>query len=487
MSRLKDHFERFRRGIIGHAHTITTPYGPKPLVYFDWTASGRLYQWIEDYMITTIYPMVANTHTEATSTGSATTHAYHKARETIKRHVGADKNDVLIADGSGMTGAIVRLQHMLGLKLPYWVAYVPRPIRALANSVLRILGLKPVVFVTHAEHHSNHTSWLETICDVVVVRPGLDGCFSLPQLWEALHLYRRRRWKIGAFTACSNVTGIECPVHEMAAMIHKFGGICIVDYAASAPYVDINMHPINPLQSFDAVVFSPHKFLGGPGSSGILVVSERLIRSRVPFKPGGGTVLWTNPWEGRAYLPNAEDREDGGTPPFLQLIRAAEAIKLKEEMGVANMAAREHELLEMLFAELDRVPGLRILANNVRERQGIVSFYINGLHYGLVVKLLNDRYGIQTRGGCSCAGTYGHMLLGVTREQSCQITDRIDAGDCSTKPGWVRVSLHPTTLEGEIEYLGVALREIIVNARLWALDYSYDARTNEYTHTIEVA
>jgi selenocysteine lyase/cysteine desulfurase len=204
---------------------------------------------------------------------------------------------------------------------------------------------------------------------------------------------------------------------------------------------------------FDAIYFSPHKFLGGPGSSGVLVYNKALSCSAIPDHSGGGTVDWTNPWGGRKYVEDAEAREDGGTPPILQTIKAALAIELKDQMGVEVMERREEELLAQLWDGLSAIPGLRILAPESKDRLPVVSFYIEGQHYNTTAQLLNDYYGIQCRGGCSCAGTYGHYLLGISREQSKMITDRIDNGDSSNKPGWVRVSLHPTMTDDEIGYL----------------------------------
>ena len=485
-ARLREHFLRFRGGVVGTEHQIETPFGQKPLVYLDWTASGRLYSDIEHHMTYVLGPLVGNTHTESTATGDAMTRAYHNARECIKRHVGANENDVLILEGSGMTGVIVKLHRMMGLKIPNWITrtFSPSVLRFCA-SLGRAASIKPVVFVSHLEHHSNQTSWLETIADVVIVPPGEDGLFSLENLAAGLKKYSRRKVKIGSFSACSNVTGIETPVHDIARMMHEHGGVCLVDYAASGPYAQIKMHTDCKAEQLDAIFLSPHKALGGPGSPGIMVVNASLIRSTIPDRPGGGTVSWTNPWGGRAYVADIEAREDGGTPPFLQTIRAGLAFNLKEEMGVAQIAERKSHLLELLFQELDTVPGLNILAGNMRKRQAIVSFYFEDIHYGLLVKMLNDRFGIQTRGGCSCAGTYGHYLMGVDRRRSSEITCRIDRGDNSIKPGWVRVSLHPTNTEEEILYLGQALREITTKVHEWSRSYQYDPTTNEY-HFIAV-
>jgi len=274
----------------------------------------------------------------------------------------------------------------------------------------------------------------------------------------------------------------------MAALMHKYGGWCFIDFAASAPYEHINMHPENEEERLDGIFFSPHKFLGGPGASGVLIFNKALYNSKSPDHPGGGTVEWTNPWGEYQYLKDIEAREDGGTPGFLQAIRTALAIQLKEEMGAEKIVEREKELLNKAFAFLDTIPNLRILASNVRERLGVISFYIENVHYNLIVKLLSDRYGIQVRGGCACAGTYGHFLLNVSHEKSNLITEKITSGDLSEKPGWVRLSLHPTMTDAELEIILNAIKDIAENHREWGNDYSYDNHSNEFynRHPIDI-
>ena len=305
---------------------------------------------------------------------------------------------------------------------------------------------------------------------------------DLDELARKLGEYKERKLKIGAFTAASNVTGITTPVHEMAKVMHEHGGLCFIDYAASAPYVDINMHPKDPLQKLDAIYFSPHKFIGGPGSSGVVLFDSSLYHNTIPDHPGGGTVDWTNRWGEYKYIDNIELREDGGTPGFLQAIRVALVIELKKEMGVENMTRREEELIDIAMEGLRMIPEINILADNITDRIGVISFYHNTIHYNFIVKSLSDRFGIQVRGGCVCAGTYGHFLLGVDQEHSDAIAKKIDEGDLSEKPGWVRWSLHPVTTDWEVQYFLNALEEIIQNADEWRKDYYYDKHTNEYYH-----
>jgi len=332
------------------------------------------------------------------------------------------------------------------------------------------------------EHHSNQTSWYETNSDVVLLQPDKDLLFDPEELRHQLEKYKNRKFKIGSFTACSNVTGIRTPVHKMARMMHEYGSICLIDYAASAPYDEVNMHPSDPMEKLDAIFFSPHKFLGGPGSSGVLIFDSTMYHSNAPDNPGGGTVDWTNPWGDYKYVDNIEAREDGGTPGFLQAIRAALALELKNRMGTENILKREKELANLAFAELRKIPSIKILADNVEDRLGVISFYHEKIHFNLIVKLLSDRFGIQVRGGCVCAGTYGHFLLEVSYDRSKEITEKINHGDLSDKPGWVRLSLHPTLTDDEIHFFGQSLNAIINNIEDWHKDYIYLNTTNEFIH-----
>ena len=471
---MEQYFEKFRQQTIGNNLHFQTPYGLKKMIYADWVASGRLYAPIEKKMTEEIGPYVGNTHTETSETGTMMTKAYHLSLNKIKQHVNAGPNDVIITFGSGMTAVITKLQRMLGLK-------------SCSNNT----GIhctkdfeKAVVFITHMEHHSNHTSWFETNADVVLLKPTKDLLVDLDELKNQLEIYKDRKFKIGSFTACSNVTGVGTPYHAMAKLMHEYGGVCFIDFAASAPYMDMNMHPADPMEKLDAVMFSPHKFLGGPGTSGVLVFASSLYHNATPDQPGGGTVEWTNAWGEYKYIDDIEIREDGGTPGFLQAIRTALCIELKNQIGVENMKIREEELVKIAFEELSKIPNLHILADNVKHRLGILSFYIENIHYNLIVKMLNDRFGIQVRGGCACAGTYGHFLLDVTHEKSREITDLINSGDLSEKPGWVRLSLHPTLSNEDLYLITDAIQQIKENHLEWSKDYIYNKHTNEFQHPL---
>lgn len=483
MTELEKYFAQYRKEIIGVDLEIETPYGFKKLVYADWIASGRLYNPVEKRISEDIGPMVGNTHSESTATGKAMTDAYHLAQKIVKQHVNADHDDVLIFTGSGMTSAIAKLQRILGLKVPEQAVHYCGISHGDNKRCKDIPNNKrPVVFLTHTEHHSNHMSWFETLADVILLEPSPNLTVDPDTLRKEIGKYKDRPLLIGSFSACSNVTGYMPPYNELAKIMHEHNGYCFVDFAASAPYIDINMHPDDKLHQLDAIFFSPHKFLGGPGSSGVLIFCRELYKNNIPDSPGGGTVKWTNRWGGYSYISDIEVKEDGGTPGFLQGIKAALVISLKENMGTSMIHQREKELIDIAFSELPRVKGLHILAPDIRDRLGVFSFYIDNFHHNLCTSLLNDRFGIQVRGGCSCAGTYGHFLLDVDITMSKEITDKIDSGDLSMKPGWVRLSLHPTMTNDELLYIINAIAQTAENAAEWGKDYIYDRHTNEFHH-----
>lgn len=347
----EEYFKRYRDNTIGYEQTFESPYGIKKLLYADWAASGRLYRPIEAKLADVFGPFVGNTHSHSNMTGTMMTNAYDEAKRIIKKHVNAGPEDILLFAGTGMTGAVNKLQRLLGLKVPDKFKAACRMSDA----------DRPVIFVTHMEHHSNQISWAETIGDVISIPPGRDGFVDPENLERMLRLFRQRRLKIGAFTACSNVTGFRTPYHLLARKMHEHDGIAVVDFSASAPYADMDMHPGSPLECLDAILFSPHKYLGGPGTSGVLVLNAALCVNSVPDQPGGGTVSWTNPWGDYRYWTDTEAREEGGTPGVMQAIRTALCLKLKERMGTARMQRREQRLTDLLLRELESVPEVRIL------------------------------------------------------------------------------------------------------------------------------
>ncbi len=328
---LETYFNPFRKNILGIDQTFESPFGTEKIVYVDWTASGRLYSPIEKKIVEDFGPFVANTHTETTVSGTVMTLAYHKARTIIKKHVNAHlENDVFLPCGTGMTGAVNKFQRILGLKVP----------ENFKDNFSIPDEMRPVVFISHMEHHSNQTSWLETIAKVEVIPSDENGLFCIDNLKILLEKYKETNLKIASITSCSNVTGITTPYHEVAKLMHQNDGLCFIDFACSAPYVDIDMHPEDPEAYLDAIFFSPHKFLGGPGTNGVLIFNKEMYHNLVPDCPGGGTVSWTTPWGDHKFLDNIEDREDGGTPGFLQVIRTSLNIQLKEKIGVQNIIKR---------------------------------------------------------------------------------------------------------------------------------------------------
>ncbi len=467
---LEKFFGNFKANIVGDDVNFDSVYGPKKLIYADWIASGRLYGPIEDTMKGLIGPMIANTHSFSSETGKASTYAYKHAREIIKKHVNANENDVLVTSGTGMTGVLSRLQRIMGLRWP----------DAIKNEIELQENERPVVFISHMEHHSNHVPWMETIADVVIVPCDENNLICPINLEKEVKKYEDRPLKIGAFTACSNVTGIIAPYHKLAKVMHRNNGICIMDFAASAPYVDIDMHPEDPTEQLDAVCFSPHKFLGGPGTCGVLVFNKSLYNTSCPDVPGGGNVKWTTPKGEFAYYADIETKEDGGTPGFLQVMRTALSIRLKEKMGPHRIAEREEELLELCFGQLRAIPNLFILGDNEEKRIGCVSFGIKGIHYNLIVRLLNDKYGIQVRGGWSCASTYGHYLFKLDENASKKIIADIENQNLTDKPGWVRLSLHPVTTNQELLFICDAIKEVAKNIEDWQKDYTYNPQSNEF-------
>jgi len=477
---LEKYFAPFRKNIAGYQQTFQSPFGQKRIIYADWTATGRAYWPIEKYIQHELLPFLANTHTQTTVTGTLMSTAYEESKYVVKAHVNASNDDVLIFCGSGMTSAVNKLQRILGLRIP------ERMLDYLQKDALDSEGLplneqlRPVVFVTHMEHHSNHLSWLETIATVDIIERADDGNVDLDHFAALLEQYKHRKNKIAAITACSNVTGIQTPYHTIAKLIHAHGGLCFVDFSGAAPYITINMHPVERDAHLDAIYFSPHKFLGGAGTPGVLIFNKNLYRNKIPDSPGGGTVWYTNPWKEHEYVDNIEQREDGGTPPFIQGVKAALCMRLKEQMGTERILEREEQMLQVIFSRLADMKNIHVLEGDVTKRLGVVSFIVKGAHYNLIVKLLNDRFGIQTRGGCSCAGTYGHLLLQVDQKRSHAIRQSMNAGDLSCKPGWVRLSIHPTMTNAEISFIMNAIEAVACRFEEWEKDYSYDPGSNEY-------
>jgi len=453
--------EYLRQNIIGVDAPFCTPFGQRLMLYGDYTASGRTLNFIEKYLMR-LQRHYANTHTEDDMTGRSMTHLLHSAEETIKNCVNAGEDYRIINVGTGATGAINKIQQILGVYLP--PATRKNLVDNLGVNFDNNNGKLPVVFVGPYEHHSNEISWRDGLCEIVEVHLDANGHIDMAHLEALLQKpeYENRR-RIGSFSAASNVTGLISPVHEIAALLHKHNALALFDYAASAPYVEINMQPEDSTTehntSLDAVFISSHKFLGGPGSSGVLVFNKSIYNSNLaPTVSGGGTVSYVAEHM-HDFFDDIEEREKAGTPGVLQILRAALCFKVKDEIGVDEIAKIEHQWLEKAFSQWNKNPLVEVLGDlDINNRVGIVSFNIKTnsgkyLHPKFVTVLLNDLFGIQSRAGCSCAGPYGHRLLNIDEETSELYRDLIKKGFHGVKPGWCRIGFHYVMDEADVDFI----------------------------------
>ena len=490
--------EEVRDDLIGRNFTFQTPYGKRLLVYTDYTASGRSLKFIEKYLIK-IQREYANTHTEDDITGRHMTNLLHQAELIIKKAFNAESNCQIIAIGTGATGAITKFQEIIGIRFPPATKKLLQQImdKSSKENVLdpafrkiynkEIDRLKPVVFIGPYEHHSNDIMWREAIAEVIAIKPNSDGYLDLKDLENKVSDPKyKERLKIGSFSAASNITGIKTPVYEIARIMHRYGGLVCFDYAASAPYVKINMNN-DPETFFDAIFISPHKFVGGPGSSGILVFNERIYdRTLSPTAAGGGTVDFVSRTT-VDYSDDIEVREKAGTPGVLQTIKAALVIDLKDALGIDIIGSKEREYTTRALERFSKLPNLEILGpNDPENRISIVSFIIKHgdkkLHPKFVTKLLNDLFGIQSRAGCMCAGPYGHLLLQISEEVSQQFRKITQQGNLGIKPGWCRVNFHYLFSEVEFQFVCQSIEFIVDYGYLFLKDYSFNLNTGEWVH-----
>lgn len=472
---------RIRSGILGDAEVLDGPYGPHRITYADYTASGRSLDFVEDFIRDQVLPRYANTHTESSGTGLQTTRLREDARELIRKAVGGTPDDLVIFCGSGSTAAVNKLVGILELHLPDGLArrwnlldHIPPDER-------------PVVFVGPFEHHSNELPWRESIADVVVIDADSDGHIDVAELEAQLVRHADRPLKIGSFSAASNVTGILSDTSGIAALLHRHGALSFWDFAAAGPYVPIRVAESAPGANDhkDAVFLSPHKFVGGPQTPGVLVVRRELVRNRVPTVPGGGTVLFVDP-AGHYYLDDPVAREEGGTPAIVESIRAGLVFALKEAVGTDVIQASEERLWRRALARWATNPNLEILGNHDARRLSIVSFRIRHgglyLHHNFIVAVLNDLFGIQARGGCSCAGPYGHRLLSIDDEESHALADEVGHGCDGIKPGWARVNFNYFITDRVCDFIIDAVDEVATNGYRLLPDYRFEPRTGLWHH-----
>lgn len=481
--------ETIRQSVIGGDDVVDGPYGARRVTFADYTASGRSLGFLEDYIRDAVLPLYANTHTESSGTGLQTSRFREEARAVIRRCVAADDSHAIVFCGSGTTAAINRLVDVLGIRIPSQLDDIHHFSDQLSPDE------RPVVFIGPYEHHSNELPWRESIADVVRIAEDDDGQIDLADLERVLIEYADRPLKVGSFSAASNVTGIISDVRSITVLLHKHDALSFWDFAAAAPYVDVEMIPYDTgdeahLNYKDAVFISPHKFIGGPGTPGLLIARKELFKNRVPALPGGGTVTFVNAEEHR-YVDDIEHREEGGTPAIVESIRAGLVFQLKEAVGVEAIRKHEEDFIKRAIVSWSTNPNIQILGNPDADRLSIVSFIVRYgdrfLHHNFVVAVLNDLFGIQSRGGCSCAGPYGHTLLGINIEESSEFEHEISLGCEGIKPGWVRVNFNYFLSETVFQFIIDAVHMVANRSADLLPYYRFNVESGLWLHTAPIA
>lgn len=456
-----------QQGIIGDNIEITTPYGKMPLVYADYTASGRALSQVEDFVAEHVLPFYANSHTESSFCGAYTTNLREEARQLIARETNAGEDFTVIFSGSGATSGVNRLVSLCNVA---------------------VQKQKPTVFIGPFEHHSNILPWRESGVEVVEIGEDKITGIDLKALEKELSLRADGRLLIGSFSAASNVTGILTDVDAVTALLKKHNALSFWDYAGGAPYLEIDMAPGAGLEK-DAVFLSPHKFPGGPGASGLLIIKNSIVENKHPTWPGGGSVAYVSPWD-HDYLDSISEREEAGTPNIIGDIRAALVFMVKAAVGQEFITRRNRELVERALSVWNKNPMVNILAGNQYNRIPIFSFIVNDehgdhYHHQLATQLLSDATGIQARGGCACAGPYGHRLLGVEKEQSEHIRSEISQGKEIKKPGWVRLNLSYLFTDEKVDYIIEKVSSFPQEISKLSKNYDAETATAKFTCTVK--
>ncbi len=460
-----DRLAQIQRGLIGDGMVFETPFGPQELLYADYVASGRALRQVEAFVAEEVLPIYANSHTEASYCGQSITRMREEARNIIAQEIGATDDCHVIFSGNGATEGLNRIVALLQFRE-----------RVAAGENIQ-------VFIGPYEHHSNILPWRESGATVCEIAEAASGGVDLEALRVALDGAAGADLIVGSFSAASNVTGLLSEPDAVTRLLKRHGALAIWDYACAAPYLEMSMTPSVDAAK-DAIVFSAHKFPGGPGASGVLVVRDTIVQSAVPTAPGGGTVSFVSPWT-QVYSRHVEDREEAGTPNVIGDIRAALAMLVKSAIGTAYIGARDEALRQRALAAWRDVPGLRLLGQS-EETQAlpIFSFQINGpegrVHHQLITRMLSDRFGVQARGGCACAGPYAHRLLGIDQVASGALQARLAAGEELQKPGWTRLNLSYLHTDAQADRIIAAVAEVARTATAASHRYVADPTTARF-------